>query len=40
MQMFEQLAEATRDLEDGQEMVTPAQIIGMFVEWTDPQKAV
>ncbi|KAF9234460.1 nuclear condensing complex subunit [Melanogaster broomeanus] len=23
-----------------QEMVTPAQIIGMFVDWTDPQKAI
>ncbi|KAH7887136.1 nuclear condensing complex subunit [Phlebopus sp. FC_14] len=38
--MFEQLASATRDLEDDQEMVSPAQIAGMFVEWTDPQKAI
>ncbi|KAF9225668.1 hypothetical protein BS17DRAFT_777480 [Gyrodon lividus] len=38
--MFEQLAAATRDLDDEQEMVSPAQIIGMFVDWTDPQKAV
>lgn len=38
--MFEQLAAATRELEDDQEMVTPAQIIGMFVDWTDPQKAM
>lgn len=39
MPLFEQLAGATRELEDDQEMVSPAQIIGMFVDWTDPQKA-
>ncbi|KAI6131286.1 nuclear condensing complex subunit [Pisolithus croceorrhizus] len=39
MPLFEQLARATRELEDDQEMVSPAQIIGMFVDWTDPQKA-
>ncbi|KAI6040837.1 nuclear condensing complex subunit [Pisolithus marmoratus] len=39
MPLFEQLARATRELEDDQEMVTPPQIIGMFVDWTDPQKA-
>ncbi|KAF9234461.1 nuclear condensing complex subunit [Melanogaster broomeanus] len=38
--MFEQLSAATRELDDDQEMVTPAQIIGMFVDWTDPQKAI
>ncbi|KIJ59925.1 hypothetical protein HYDPIDRAFT_99639 [Hydnomerulius pinastri MD-312] len=38
--LFEQLANATRELDDDQEMVTPAQIIGMFVDWTDPQKAM
>ena len=38
--MFEQLAVATRDVDDDQEMVSPAQIIGMFVDWTDPQKAM
>ncbi|KAF8548052.1 hypothetical protein OG21DRAFT_1489701 [Imleria badia] len=38
--IFEQLAEATRGLDDDQEMVSPAQIIGMFVDWTDPQKAI
>ncbi|KAF8550582.1 hypothetical protein OG21DRAFT_1419479, partial [Imleria badia] len=36
--IFEQLAEATRGLDDDQEMVS--QIIGMFVDWTDPQKAM
>ncbi|KAF8424272.1 nuclear condensing complex subunit [Boletus edulis BED1] len=38
--IFEQLAEATHDLDDDQEMVSSAQIIGMFADWTDPQKAV
>ncbi|KAH7929985.1 ARM repeat-containing protein [Leucogyrophana mollusca] len=38
--MFEQLAEASRELEEDQEMVSPAQIAGMFVDWTDPQKAI
>ncbi|KIK98064.1 hypothetical protein PAXRUDRAFT_824294 [Paxillus rubicundulus Ve08.2h10] len=38
--MFEQLAAATKQLDDEQEMVSPAQIIGMFVDWTDPQKAI
>ncbi|KAF8548047.1 hypothetical protein OG21DRAFT_1489698 [Imleria badia] len=38
--IFEQLAEATRGLDDDQEMVSPAQITGMFVDWTDPQKAI
>ncbi|KAG6332139.1 hypothetical protein ID866_6950 [Astraeus odoratus] len=39
MPLFEQLAHASREIEDDQEMVSPAQIIGMFVDWTDPQKA-
>ncbi|KAF8547377.1 hypothetical protein OG21DRAFT_1479489 [Imleria badia] len=38
--IFEQLAEATRGLDDDQEIVSPAQITGMFVDWTDPQKAI
>ncbi|KAL4072446.1 nuclear condensing complex subunit [Scleroderma yunnanense] len=38
MPLFEQLARATHELEDDQEMVSPAQIAGMFVDWTDPQK--
>ncbi|KAF8437916.1 hypothetical protein L210DRAFT_3761543 [Boletus edulis BED1] len=38
--IFEQLVEATRDLGDDQEMVSPAHIIGMFADGTDPQKAV
>lgn len=38
MPLFEQLARATRELDDDQEMVSPAQIAGMFVDWTDPQK--
>ncbi|KAG9310046.1 hypothetical protein JVU11DRAFT_10089 [Chiua virens] len=38
--IFQQLAAATRELDDDQDMVSPAQIIGMFVDWTDPQKAI
>lgn len=38
--MFEQLAVATRDLDEDQEMVSPPQIIGMFVDWTDPQRVL
>ncbi|EGO03950.1 hypothetical protein SERLA73DRAFT_165497 [Serpula lacrymans var. lacrymans S7.3] len=38
--MFVQLANASRDLEDDQEMVNPSQVGGMFVDWTDPQKAI
>ncbi|KAF8124444.1 nuclear condensing complex subunit [Boletus edulis] len=40
MPTFEQLADATRDLEDYQEMVSPAQIIGTFADWSGPQKAM
>ncbi|KAI0063895.1 hypothetical protein BV25DRAFT_1823946 [Artomyces pyxidatus] len=38
--IYEQLAKEYRELEEDQEMVTPAQMCGMFVDWTDPQKAV
>ena len=38
--IFEQLATAYRALDDDQEMVSPAQVGGMFVDWTDRQKAV
>jgi condensin complex subunit 3 len=38
--LFEKLAQATRDVDEDQEMVSPAQIAGMFVDWTDPQKAM
>lgn len=38
--IFEQLATAYKALDDDQELVSPAQVGGMFVDWTDPQKAV
>lgn len=38
--MFEQLAEASRDLDEDQEMVTPLQIAGMMTDWTNPDKAL
>lgn len=40
MTMFEQLSTAYRDLDDTQDMVTPAQVGAIFVDWTDPQKAM
>ncbi|KAF7968330.1 hypothetical protein HWV62_30947 [Athelia sp. TMB] len=40
MTMFEQLSTAYRDLDDTQDMVTPAQVGAIFVDWTDPQKAI
>lgn len=38
--LFERLAQATREVDEDQEMVSPAQIAAMFVDWTDPQKAM
>lgn len=38
--LFERLAQATRDVEEDQEMVSPAQMAAIFVDWTDPQKAM
>ncbi|KAG2090779.1 nuclear condensing complex subunit [Suillus discolor] len=38
--LFEQLAPETRNVDDTQDMVSPAQIAAMFVDWTDPQKAI
>lgn len=38
--LFEKLTQATRDVDEHQEMVSPAQIAAMFVDWTDPQKAM
>jgi condensin complex subunit 3 len=40
MPMFEQLSAAFKELEDDQDMVTPAQVGAIFVDWTDPQKAM
>ncbi|EIM89256.1 ARM repeat-containing protein [Stereum hirsutum FP-91666 SS1] len=36
--VFERLCKESNELEEDQEMVTPAQIAGMFVDWTDPRK--
>ncbi|OAX38286.1 hypothetical protein K503DRAFT_718426 [Rhizopogon vinicolor AM-OR11-026] len=38
--LFDRLAKATREVEEDQEMVSPAQMAAMFVDWTDPQKAI
>ncbi|KAG1823715.1 nuclear condensing complex subunit [Suillus subaureus] len=38
--LFEKLAPETRNVDETQEMVSPAQIAAMFVDWTDPQKAI
>ncbi|KAG1848357.1 nuclear condensing complex subunit [Suillus tomentosus] len=38
--LFEQLAPETRNVDETQDMVSPAQIAAMFVDWTDPQKAM
>ncbi|KIM91366.1 hypothetical protein PILCRDRAFT_810639 [Piloderma croceum F 1598] len=40
MPMFQQLSMAFKELEDDQDMVTPAQVGAIFVDWTDPQKAI
>jgi len=40
MPMFQQLSMAFKELEDDQDMVTPAQVGAIFVDWTDPQKAM
>ncbi|KAG2337723.1 hypothetical protein BDR05DRAFT_894747 [Suillus weaverae] len=38
--LFETLAPETRNVDEAQDMVGPAQIAAMFVDWTDPQKAI
>ena len=38
--MFDQLSKGYRELDENQEMVSPAQVCAMFVDWTDPQKAM
>ena len=38
--MYQQLSAAFKELEGEQDMVTPAQVGAIFVDWTDPQKAV
>lgn len=38
--MFEQLSKGYSELDGDQEMVSPAQVCAMFVDWTDPQKVM
>jgi condensin complex subunit 3 len=38
--VLDQLSKARRELDEGQEMVSSAQVCAMFVDWTDPQKAI
>lgn len=38
--LFEHLAPETRNVDEAQDMISPAQIAAMFVDWTDPQKAM
>ncbi|KAI0266182.1 nuclear condensing complex subunit [Gloeopeniophorella convolvens] len=38
--VYDQLSKGYKELEEDQEMVSPAQVCGMFLDWTDPQKAV
>ena len=38
--MFKQLSAAFKEMEDDQDMVTPSQVGSIFVDWTDPQKAM
>jgi hypothetical protein len=38
--VFDQLSMGYRELDEDQEMVSPAQVCAMFVDWTDPQKAM
>ncbi|TFK48905.1 ARM repeat-containing protein [Heliocybe sulcata] len=38
--IFEELSQVYKELDDEQEMITPASVVAMFVDWTDPQKAV
>ncbi|KAH8989792.1 nuclear condensing complex subunit [Lactarius hatsudake] len=38
--VFDQLSKGRRGLDEGQEMVSSARVCAMFVDWTNPQKAV
>lgn len=38
--MFEQLTTVRKELDDGQEIISSAQVGAMFVDWTDPLKAL
>lgn len=38
--VYKQLCQVYKDLDDERDMVSPLQVGSMFVDWTDPQKAV
>ncbi|EPQ52389.1 chromosome condensation complex protein [Gloeophyllum trabeum ATCC 11539] len=38
--IFEELSQVYKELDDDREMISPANVVAMFVDWTDPQKAV
>jgi condensin complex subunit 3 len=38
--VFEQISNEHKQLDEDEEMVSPAQVGGMFVDWTNPQEAV
>ena len=38
--VFDQLSKGYKELDEDQEMVSPAQVCAMFIDWTDPQKAM
>jgi hypothetical protein len=38
--VFDQLSKGYRELDEDQDMVSTAQVCAMFVDWTDPQKAM
>jgi condensin complex subunit 3 len=38
--VLEHMMALHKELDEDDDMVAPAQVAGMFVEWTDPQKVV
>lgn len=38
--VYQQLCQVYKDLDDEKDMISPLQVGSMFVDWTDPQKAV
>jgi hypothetical protein len=40
MPIFKTFVHYHRELEDGDEMITPAQFTAMFLDWTDPQRGM
>ena len=40
MPVFDQLSKTYGDLGEDEDMINPAQVASMLVDWTDPQKAM